>query len=68
MNLLRAAGFILLLLGVLYVAACTIGAGFRKGFWDESRSGGSVARTQLGTSRGTLLLETPQSNESRVSS
>ena len=39
MNLLCAAGFILLLLGVLTFAACTIGAGFRKGFWDESRSG-----------------------------
>ncbi len=42
MNLLRATALILLLLGVLYVAACTIGAGFRKGFWDESRTTGTL--------------------------
>jgi hypothetical protein len=37
MDLLRVLGWVLFILVVLYVGACTIGAGFRTGFSDESR-------------------------------
>jgi hypothetical protein len=41
MDMLRVLGWVLLILVVLYVGACTIGAGFRHGFYGEARVVGS---------------------------